>query len=63
MNVIIFSAIWGVLMMYVGFATKNKNVPTYVAIAGLLLMLTANWMEYIGINFFAVDTKGMLEYD
>ena len=63
MNVIILSAIWGVLMMYVGFIAKNKNVPTYIAIAGIILLLVVNWMEYLGTFFFNVDTKGMLEYD
>ena len=55
MNVIILSAIWGVLMMYVGFITKNKNVPTYVAIAGIILLLVVNWMEYLGMFFFNVE--------
>ena len=62
MNVIILSAIWGVLMMYVGFIAKNKNIPTYVAIAGIILLLVVNWMEYLGVFFFNVNTKGMLDY-
>ena len=63
MNVIILSAIWGVLMMYVGFIAKNKNLPTYVAIAGIIFLLVANWMEYLGMNLFNVNTKGMLAFD
>jgi len=63
MNVIILSAIWGVLMMYVGFIAKNKNLPTYVAIAGIVSLLVSNWMEYQGLSFFNVNTKGMLAYD
>ena len=63
MNVIILSAIWGVLMMYVGFIAKNKNLPTYFAIAGIIFLLVANWMEYLGMNLFNVNTKGMLAFD
>jgi len=32
--------------MYTGFISKNKNTPTYVAIAGILLMLVASWLDY-----------------
>jgi NADH-quinone oxidoreductase subunit N len=62
MNAIILSAIWGVLMMYTGFVTKNKNTSTLVAIVGVILLLVASWLEYIGISFFSIDTKGMLQY-
>jgi NADH-quinone oxidoreductase subunit N len=50
-------------MMYVGFIAKNKNLPTYVAIAGIVSLLVSNWMEYQGLSFFNVNTKGMLAYD
>jgi NADH-quinone oxidoreductase subunit N len=63
MNVIILSAIWGVLMMYVGFIGKSKNLPTYIAIAGMIFLLVVNWMEYLGIGLFDINTKGMLMYD
>lgn len=63
MNAIILSALWGVLMMYTGFISKNKNTPTYVAIAGVVLILVASWLDYMGLSFFAIDTKGMLKYN
>lgn len=63
MNVIILSAIWGVLMMYVGFIGKSKNLPTYLAITGMIFLLVANWMEYIGFSLFDINTRGMLVYD
>jgi NADH-quinone oxidoreductase subunit N len=63
MNVIILSAIWGVLMMYVGFIGKSKNLPTYVAIAGIIFLLVVNWIEYLGISLFDINTRGMLMYD
>jgi NADH-quinone oxidoreductase subunit N len=63
MNAIIISAIWGVVMMYMGFITKRSNMQTYVAIAGMIILMAVNWMEYVGIVFFKIDTKGMLEFD
>lgn len=62
MNAIIISSIWGVLMMYAGFVVKNKNVISLLAIVGVILLLVASFLEYIGIPFFSIDTKGMLQY-
>ncbi|MEY4738656.1 MAG: hypothetical protein RLZZ05_40, partial [Bacteroidota bacterium] len=36
MNAIILSALWGVLMMYTGFATKNTRTVSVVASLGVL---------------------------
>ena len=63
MNAIILSALWGVLMMYTGFATKNTRTVSVVATLGVLAVLVVNWMEYIGVSFFNIDTKGMLAYN
>lgn len=63
MNAIILSALWGVLMMYTGFATKNTRNVTAVAVLGVLAVFVVNWMEYLGISFFDIDTKGMLVYN
>jgi NADH-quinone oxidoreductase subunit N len=63
MNAIILSAVWGVLMMYCGVIFKNKAVPKYVAIAGMVLLIIANWLEFAGLPFFIIDTKGMLEFN
>ncbi len=62
MNAIIFSAVWGVVMMYTGIAMKNKPSVKYVAIVGVLLLLVANWFELAGIRFFDIDVKGMLAF-
>jgi NADH-quinone oxidoreductase subunit N len=62
MNAIILSAVWGVVMMYTGIVMKNKSSVKYVAILGILLLIVANWLEFAGIPFFAIDAKGMLEF-
>ena len=63
MNAIIIAALWGVLMMYAGFVSNNKKIISVIAVAGILAVLTANWLEYAGLPFFNIDTKGMLVYN
>ena len=61
MNAIIFSAIWGVLMMYAGFLFKSKNTIHQLAVAGVVLLVALNIYELIaGMSLIAIDTKGML---
>jgi NADH-quinone oxidoreductase subunit N len=61
MNAIIFSAVWGVLMMYAGFFVKSRNTINLIAIAGIVLLIICNVHEFIsGMSLFSIDTKGML---
>ncbi|HSF46300.1 MAG TPA: proton-conducting transporter membrane subunit, partial [Chitinophagaceae bacterium] len=62
MNAIILSAVWGIVMMYTGIVMKNKSSVKYVAVLGILLLIVANWLEFAGMPFFAIDTKGMLTF-
>jgi NADH-quinone oxidoreductase subunit N len=62
MNAIILSAVWGVVMMYSGVILKRKSSAKYVAILGILLLIVANWLEFAGLPFFALDVKGMLQF-
>jgi NADH-quinone oxidoreductase subunit N len=62
MNAIILSAVWGIVMMYTGIVMKNKSSVKYVALLGILLLIVANWLEFAGLPFFAIDTKGMLAF-
>ena len=62
MNAIILSAILGIVMMYSGVALKNKTTIKNIAIVGVILLLVANWLEFMGLQFFNVDTKGMLVF-
>ena len=63
MNAIIVAALWGVLMMYVGFMTKEKRTVSIIALIGILAVLVSNWLEYVGLSFFMINTKGMLAYN
>jgi NADH-quinone oxidoreductase subunit N len=63
MNAIILSALWGVVMMFGGVFSKKSTTPKYWAIAGIIIILAANILEFFGHRFFNVDTKGMLRFD
>ena len=64
MNAIIFTAIWGVLMMFGGVFFKSKSTPLYWAIAGLLLVIAADVYELLQQSpFFAIDVKDMLHFN
>jgi len=62
MNAIILSAVWGVVMMYSGVILKKKSSAKYVAILGMILLIVANWLEFAGLPFFNINTKGMLQF-
>lgn len=63
MNAIIFSAVWGVVMMFGGLVTKNKSTVTYLAIAGLLLVIGVNGLQSYGTWVIKIDTHEMLHFD
>ena len=63
MSAIILSAIWGVVMMFGGVFFKKSSTPKYWAIAGMIIILTANIVEFLGWKFFNIDTRGMLHFD
>lgn len=61
MNAIIFSAIWGVIMMFTGAFVKSKLMPKYLAIAGIIIVFIVNAMELnSGLSFFNIDSKEMI---
>jgi NADH-quinone oxidoreductase subunit N len=61
MNAIIFSAIWGVVMMFSGVFIKSKSTPKYLAIAGILLIFITNAIELnSGVSLFKFDVHDML---
>lgn len=62
MNAIIFTAIWGVVMMLVGAFVKSKTTPKYLAIGGLAIILILNCIEInTGSAIFSPNLKGMLD--
>ncbi|MGZ4091172.1 MAG: proton-conducting transporter transmembrane domain-containing protein, partial [Bacteroidia bacterium] len=62
MNAIIFSAGWGIVMMFCSFLLRNKSSFRHIAVIGLLLLLVVNVMETYGRTIFHVDSYGMLAY-
>ena len=63
MSAIILSAVWGVVMMLAGVFLKRPGLPKMWAIAGLLVVLIANVMEFRGWQLFHIDPMGMLHFD
>lgn len=63
MNALILSAVLGVVMMFSGILLKNKAAIRGLATAGILVLLVCNVMETYGINFFSIDTHGMMVFD
>jgi NADH-quinone oxidoreductase subunit N len=63
MNAIIISALWGVVMMFGGVFFKKSSQAKYWAIAGIIILLVVNLLEFSGTQIFNLDTKGMLRFD
>src|SRR4026207_1949673 len=63
MNALIFSAVFGVIMMFSGVMLKQKSMVRTVAIAGMILLLLVNILEMSGTVFFKFDTRGMIAFD
>jgi len=64
MNAIIFTAIWGIIMMFGGVFFKRKSTPKYWAIAGLILIFLFNGIELIQQQpFFDIDTRNQLVFN
>ena len=62
MNTIIVSGLLGVVMMFSGIFTTNKQTIKNIAIVGLLILFAANIFGTYGIFNIDVDTKGMLAF-
>lgn len=64
MNAIILSAIWGVIMMFCGVFIKSKTTPKYIAIAGLVGILSSSILEFLNHkSFFKIQINDMLRFD
>lgn len=62
MNLILFSAIWGVGMMLGGLFIENRSAAKNMALLGALLLLSGNLLELNGFALLKSDFNGMLEY-
>lgn len=64
MNAIILTAIWGVIMMFTGVFIKSKTAPRFVAITGMLIVLSSSIIELLTKKaFFSFDHNSMLHTD
>jgi NADH-quinone oxidoreductase subunit N len=63
MNALILSAILGVVMMFSSFLLSSKTTVRNVAIGGMVLLIVANLLEFSGIKFFEINTRGMIAFE
>ncbi len=49
--------------MFGGVFFKKTSTPKYWAIAGIIILLAGNMLEFFGTQIFKIDTKGMLRFD
>lgn len=61
MNAIIFSAAWGIVMMFSGVFVKSKTTPRYLAFIGIALLFILNALELnSGSALFSINTMDMV---
>lgn len=63
MSAIILSAILGIAMMFSGIFFKNAGTIRAVAIAGLIILFSANIAELYGFRLFTINTRDMLVFN
>lgn len=63
MNLILLSAIWGVIMMFSGLFISNKATSKIIALLGVVVLLIANILDLNGILIINSDFGGMLSFD
>ncbi len=62
MNLIILSALWGIIMMFSSILVKNKDSYRVIAAFGLVVLLVANIMETNGSRLFNFDPGTMFYF-
>lgn len=63
MNVLILSALSGVIMMFSSFLLKGKSAVRVLAHALLIAVIIVNILELRGVELLHVDTQGMMAFD
>lgn len=63
MNVLILSAVSGVIMMFSSFLLKDRSAVRTLAHILLLAVIIVNVFELRDVSLLIVDTKGMLVFD
>src|ERR1700741_378679 len=62
MNAILFSAIWGIVMMFGGAYMRSRTMLRFLAILGVLGLLLVNIFDMLGYHL-AIDSHSMLYFD
>jgi NADH-quinone oxidoreductase subunit N len=62
MNAILFSAIWGIVMMFGGAYARSRAMLRFLAILGVLGLLFVNILDMLGYHL-AIDSHSMLYFD
>ena len=55
MNVLIISAILGVIMLFSGVLLKQASFLRFIAVVGMAGLFVVNILEIAGISFFKID--------
>ncbi|MGE5106656.1 MAG: hypothetical protein ACM3H8_03875, partial [Sphingobacteriales bacterium] len=63
MNVIVLTAVWGVVMMFSGLFIKNKGNAKIIAVVGLIALLIGNYFDLHHQSIFTSDFNGLLRFD
>src|SRR5688572_16648309 len=63
MNVLIISALLGVVMLFSGVLLKQTRIVRVLAIVGMAGLFGINILEISGGSFFNIDTRGMMGFD
>lgn len=63
MNLIIISAVWGIVMMFSGLFIKNKSTAKTIALVGAVVLLIANLFDLSGVMLINTNFNGMLSFE
>ena len=63
MNVLIISALLGVVLLFSGVLVKQTRIVRALAILGMASLFVINVLEISGVSLFNVDTHGMMRFD
>ncbi len=63
MNLILISALWGIVMMFSGLFIANKSTAKTIAVVGALVLLAGNLFDLSGKMIIDSNFNGMLQYD
>lgn len=63
MNVIVLSAVWGVVMMFSGLFISDKSKSRHVAVIGLVALIIANYFDLHHKMLFSGEFNGLVRYE